>query len=190
MRARYARRAAWPLWAGEEEIHPFYLARSGATPTWWCIALCSSPLPASHVSRPLPEVTEHISETERNSTTPSETAGTSRCSPTSTRSLNPASARGIPHWSPTCAISGSSWTSPGLGMSGLVPLSGLSDDFYQFDDAHHPLVGTQDKRHIQARATSVEVQMAKVDRFKRQVDFKLATQNHTPPRSDRIRPRR
>ena len=61
----------------------------------------------------------------------------------------------------------------GLGMSGLVPLSGLSDDFYQFDSIRSQLVGRRTRRVIKL-GDKVEVQIAKVDTFKRQVDFKLA----------------
>ena len=61
----------------------------------------------------------------------------------------------------------------GLGMSGLVPLSGLSDDFYQFDATRGQLVGRRTRRVFKL-GDKVEVQVAKVDTFKRQVDFKLA----------------
>jgi ribonuclease R len=62
---------------------------------------------------------------------------------------------------------------PGLGMSGLVPLSGLSDDFYRFEHERAQLVGRRTGRVFKL-GEMVEVQVAKVDRFKRQVDFKLA----------------
>ena len=61
---------------------------------------------------------------------------------------------------------------PGLGMSGLVPLSGLSDDFYQFDAQRSQLVGRRTRRVFKL-GDQVEVVVAKVDTFKRQVDFKL-----------------
>ena len=62
---------------------------------------------------------------------------------------------------------------PGLGMSGLVPLSGLSDDFYQFDAARSQVIGRRTRRVFKL-GDKVEVRIAKVDTFKRQVDFKLA----------------
>jgi ribonuclease R len=62
---------------------------------------------------------------------------------------------------------------PGLGMSGLVPLSGLTDDFYHFDSIRGQLIGRRSRRIIKL-GDQVEVQVAKVDTFKRQVDFKLA----------------
>ena len=62
---------------------------------------------------------------------------------------------------------------PGLGMSGLVPLSGLKDDFYQFQSAKGELVGRRTRRVIRL-GDKLQVQVAKVDTFKRQVDYKLA----------------
>jgi len=62
---------------------------------------------------------------------------------------------------------------PGLGMSGLVPLSTLTDDFYQFDFNRSQLVGRRTRRVIKL-GDQVEVQVAKVDRFKKQVDYRLA----------------
>ena len=62
----------------------------------------------------------------------------------------------------------------GLGMSGLVPLSGLSDDFYQFDSQRAQLIGRRTRRVFKL-GDKVEVQIAKVDSFKKQVDFQLAT---------------
>ena len=61
----------------------------------------------------------------------------------------------------------------GLGMSGLVPLSTVTDDFYEFDSNRSQLVGRRTRRVIKL-GDKVEVQVAKVDRFKKQVDFRLA----------------
>jgi ribonuclease R len=67
---------------------------------------------------------------------------------------------------------------PGLGMSGLVPLSGLVDDFYNFDSTRNQLIGRRTRRVIRL-GDKLEVQAAKVDTFKRQVDFRLAGQAGT-----------
>ena len=64
---------------------------------------------------------------------------------------------------------------PGLAMSGLVPLSTMEDDFYVFDEARSNLVGRRTRRMIRL-GDKVTVQVAKVDTFKKQVDFRLAVE--------------
>jgi len=61
----------------------------------------------------------------------------------------------------------------GLAMSGLVPFSELQDDFYTFDAARLQVVGRRNRRVIKL-GDRLEVQVARVDRFKKQVDFRLA----------------
>ncbi len=68
---------------------------------------------------------------------------------------------------------------PGLAMSGLVPLSTIEDDFYVFDEARRNLVGRRTRRVIQL-GDKLTVQAAKVDTFKKQVDFRLAIGEHKP----------
>jgi ribonuclease R len=62
---------------------------------------------------------------------------------------------------------------PGLAMSGLVHLSSVEDDFYVFDEARGQLTGRRNRRAIRL-GDKVQVQIAKVDSFKKQVDFRLA----------------
>ena len=62
---------------------------------------------------------------------------------------------------------------PGLAMSGLVHLSSLEDDFYVFDPIQNHLIGRRRRRMIRL-GDKVQVQVAKVDSFKKQVDFRLA----------------
>jgi ribonuclease R len=62
---------------------------------------------------------------------------------------------------------------PGLAMSGLVPLSTMTNDFYVFDPQRNHLIGRRTRRIIRL-GDKVEVQVAKVDTFKKQVDFRLA----------------
>jgi ribonuclease R len=62
---------------------------------------------------------------------------------------------------------------PGLAMSGLVHLSSLEDDFYVFDMERNQLIGRRGRRMIRL-GDKVQVQVAKVDGFKKQVDFRLA----------------
>ncbi|NOS70022.1 MAG: ribonuclease R [Verrucomicrobia bacterium] len=62
---------------------------------------------------------------------------------------------------------------PGLAMSGLIHCSSLTDDFYEFDEARGTLTGRRNRRVFRL-GDKVEVQIAKVDSFKKQVDFRLA----------------
>ena len=68
---------------------------------------------------------------------------------------------------------------PGLAMSGLVPLSLVEDDFYVFDEARRNLVGRRTRRMIRL-GDKLAVQVAKVDTFKKQVDFRLAAGERKP----------
>jgi ribonuclease R len=63
----------------------------------------------------------------------------------------------------------------GLAMSGLVPLSLMDDDFYVFDEMRRNLVGRRTRRMIRL-GDRLTVQVAKVDTFKKQVDFQLAVE--------------
>jgi ribonuclease R len=71
---------------------------------------------------------------------------------------------------------------PGLAMSGLIHCSSLTDDFYEFDEARGTLTGRRNRRVFRL-GDKVEVQIAKVDSFKKQVDFRLAREE----RKDRDR---
>lgn len=64
---------------------------------------------------------------------------------------------------------------PGLAMSGLVPLSTVEDDFFVFEPARNHLVGRRTRRIIRL-GDKVTVQVATVDGFKKQVDFRLASE--------------
>jgi ribonuclease R len=68
---------------------------------------------------------------------------------------------------------------PGLAMSGLVPLSLVEDDFFVFNEARRNLVGRRTRRVIQL-GDRLTVQVAKVDSFKKQVDFRLAVEARKP----------
>jgi len=58
-----------------------------------------------------------------------------------------------------------------LGMSGLVPLSLLDDDFYEFDPDRNEIRGRRSRRTLKLGDT-MQVQVAKVDTYKKQVDFR------------------
>lgn len=74
----------------------------------------------------------------------------------------------------------------GLAMSGLVHCSSLTDDFYEFDEARGTLTGRRHRRVFHL-GDKVEVQIAKVDSFKKQVDFRLAREERKD-RAERFRP--
>ena len=72
-----------------------------------------------------------------------------------------------------------------LAMSGLVHLSSVQEDFFQFDSNRSQLVGRRTRRIIRL-GDRIEVQVCKVDTFKKQVDFRMAepvkgTSSHRQP---------
>jgi ribonuclease R len=75
---------------------------------------------------------------------------------------------------------------PDLAMSGLVPFSELGDDFYSFDAARLIVIGRRSRRIIKL-GDRVEVQVAKVDRFKKRVDFRLSQRDQSGQRSQTSR---
>ena len=62
---------------------------------------------------------------------------------------------------------------PDALITGLVHVSSLRDDFYVFDAAQRRLVGRRN-RHRYSIGDNINVYVARVDRFKRQIDFALA----------------
>ncbi|HMC28517.1 MAG TPA: S1 RNA-binding domain-containing protein, partial [Verrucomicrobiae bacterium] len=81
---------------------------------------------------------------------------------------------------------------PELGLSGLVHLSSFEDDFFVFEPSRCQLVGRRSRRVIKL-CDRVEVQVAKVDTFKKQVDFRMAKLRRgapqRQPRGQRIQPK-
>ncbi|MBM3887928.1 MAG: ribonuclease R, partial [Verrucomicrobia bacterium] len=61
---------------------------------------------------------------------------------------------------------------PDLLLYGLVHVSTLDDDFYAYDEVRRRLVGKRTKRTIKV-GDRVKVVVARVDLFKRQVDFQI-----------------
>jgi ribonuclease R len=61
---------------------------------------------------------------------------------------------------------------PEIGLSGLVHLSSMEEDFFVFDSARNHLVGRRTRRIIKV-GDQVQVQVETVDTFKKQVDFRL-----------------
>jgi ribonuclease R len=134
------------------------------------------------------ETAEHISTTERNSADAERDSKDVKLY----AFLNAQLAAGRPHPYPALVTDlrnfGFFVDVPELAMSGLVPFSELSEDFYSFDASRQMVIGQRTRRLIKL-GDRVEVQVAKVDRFKKQVDFRLAgpekTSRASRPRSDR-----
>ncbi|MEM6279462.1 MAG: ribonuclease R, partial [Verrucomicrobiota bacterium] len=72
---------------------------------------------------------------------------------------------------------------PDLGMKGLVPLSGIKDDFYEFDSTRVRVIGRRTGKTIQL-GDDLRVKVDKVDSFKKEVDFVIA-ETPRPTRRDR-----
>jgi ribonuclease R len=136
--------------------------------------------------RPLKEVADHISETERNSDEAERDSRDVKMFAFLNAQLKSAHPTRYPALVTDVRNFGFFVDVTGLGMSGLVPLSGLSDDFYQFDATRDQLVGRRTRRVFKL-GDKLEVQVAKVDTFKKQVDFKLAGTTDVRPRRD-VRP--
>ena len=133
--------------------------------------------------RPLPEVAQHISETERNSDDAERDSRDVKMFAFLNAQLKSAHPARYTALVTDVRNFGFFVDVTGLGMSGLVPLSGLSDDFYQFDATRGQLLGRRTRRVFKL-GDKVEVQVAKVDTFKRQVDFKLAGTAHDRAKRD------
>jgi ribonuclease R len=79
---------------------------------------------------------------------------------------------------------------PDVLLTGLVHVSSLTDDFYAFDAAQRRLVGRQSRRRFSV-GDALQVYVARVDVFKRQVDFAIADQQPAKARPERRKgPRR
>jgi ribonuclease R len=68
-----------------------------------------------------------------------------------------------------------------LGMSGMVHLSSIPDDFFVFDPQRSNLTGKQSRRVI-SLGDNIKVQIHRVDRAKKQVDFRLTDGDKPSPK--------
>ena len=123
-------------------------------------------------ARNLAEVSEHISETERNSADAERDSRDVKLFAYLLAQLKSGNPQRYPGLITDVRNFGFFVDVPTLGMSGLVPVSGLSDDFYNFNPERGQLLGRRSGR-IFKLGDRLEVQVAKVDTFKRQVDFGL-----------------
>ena len=62
---------------------------------------------------------------------------------------------------------------PDALLTGLIHVSSLADDFYVFEPARRQLIGRRSRKRFQVGDT-LSVFVARVDQFKRQVDFAIA----------------
>src|SRR5581483_8863397 len=128
-------------------------------------AIASIPPPST--SR-LKEIADHISETERNSADAERDSKDVKLYAFLNAQLKsgdlityPASVTDVRNFGFFVDV-------PGLAMSGLVHLSMLEDDFYVFEEARGHLIGRRTRRMIRL-GDKVQVQVARVDTFKKQV---------------------
>ena len=137
----------------------------------------------------LKETAEHISVTERNSADAERDSKDVKLYAFLTAQLESGRPESYPAFVTDVRNFGFFVDVPGLAMSGLVPLSTVEDDFFVFDPARNNLVGRRTRRVIRL-GDKVVVQVAKVDRFKKQVDFRLAVERKaaTRPQTGRGKP--
>ena len=75
---------------------------------------------------------------------------------------------------------------PDVLITGLVHISAITDDFYLFDAVQRRLIGRRSRKRF-AVGDQIRVFVAKVDPFKRQIDFSLADQPTETSRRKRHR---
>ena len=67
---------------------------------------------------------------------------------------------------------------PDVLITGLVHVSSLMDDFYLFEPAQRRLIGRRSRKRFDV-GDEVRVFVVRVDQFKRQVDFAIASETPT-----------
>jgi ribonuclease R len=130
----------------------------------------------------LKEVAAHISDTERNSADAERDSRDVKLFAFLTAQLDSKQPQHYPALVTDVRNFGFFVDVTGLGMSGLVPLSTMTNEFFQFDSNRAQLIGRRTRRVIKL-GDNVVVQIAKVDRFKKQVDFRLAEPAKSPAQS-------
>jgi len=78
---------------------------------------------------------------------------------------------------------------PDALVTGLVHVSSLTDDFYLFDVARRQLIGRRSRKRFSV-GDEVSIFVARVDVFKRQIDFAIALDSKTPMKRGRRGARR
>src|SRR6266480_2649610 len=77
---------------------------------------------------------------------------------------------------------------PDALITGLIHVSSLTDDFYSFDPVHRRLSGRRSRKRFSV-GDEVRVFVVRVDAFKRQIDFALASEAQMKTRRSKGRPR-
>jgi ribonuclease R len=75
---------------------------------------------------------------------------------------------------------------PDVVLTGLIHVSSLTDDFYVFDAVQRRLLGRRSRKRFSV-GDELRVFVARVDRFKRQIDFAMADQPKGQTRGRRSR---
>jgi ribonuclease R len=75
---------------------------------------------------------------------------------------------------------------PDALITGLIHVSSLTDDFYLFEPARRQLIGRRSRKRFKI-GDELSVFVARVDAFKRQVDFAIAPTSEVPKKRDRKR---
>jgi ribonuclease R len=73
---------------------------------------------------------------------------------------------------------------PDALITGLIHVSSLTDDFYLFEPARRQLIGRRSRKRF-CVGDQVSVFVARVDTFKRQVDFAIALPSQAPGKRER-----
>jgi ribonuclease R len=77
---------------------------------------------------------------------------------------------------------------PDVLITGLVHVSSLTDDFYLFEATQRRLIGRRSRKRFSV-GDEVRVFVVRVDTFKRQVDFAMASEAQMKTRRSKGRPR-
>jgi ribonuclease R len=77
---------------------------------------------------------------------------------------------------------------PDALLTGLIHVSSLTDDFYMFEPARRQLIGRRSRKRFRV-GDDLSVFVARVDLFKRQVDFAIAPATEKSKASRRAKPR-
>jgi ribonuclease R len=75
---------------------------------------------------------------------------------------------------------------PDALLTGLIHVSSLTDDFYLFEPARRQLIGRRSRKRFSV-GDQISVFVARVDAFKRQVDFAIALNSEASSKNSRTR---